>query len=233
MTIAMAVATCIPTMNARYGDFDADTSRSLAHDPPISAGMSTLCPRLESGNSSVTPWMRPTTPASPNVRCDMPHPSKARDRFLAPAPRPVLARSSQWGQPSHAFPGSAIVAAPVPQALPTPPLRADTSRHQDCCGGYSDARYRLVLVPGIENANPNGLPYSGDLGGVLGGAAADLGAEPDQRVVLAAGHALLQRDQGVVGDLDVLGAYLGAALGDVAQPEAEVILRDRPPVSRV
>src|SRR5580658_8428795 len=72
MIIAMAVATCSPTMKARYGESGADTLRSFAHDPPTSAGMRMLCPRLDSGNSSVTPWRRPTIPASPYVRCDMP-----------------------------------------------------------------------------------------------------------------------------------------------------------------
>ncbi len=62
--IASAVATCSPTMNARYGEPLADTLRSFAHCPPISAGSSTLCPRLETGNNSVTPWMRPVTTAS-------------------------------------------------------------------------------------------------------------------------------------------------------------------------
>ncbi len=51
-------------MKARYGDSAFDTSRSLAQLPPISAGSSTLCPRLETGKSSVTPWMSPMTMAS-------------------------------------------------------------------------------------------------------------------------------------------------------------------------
>ena len=49
-------------------------------------------------------------------------------------------------------------------------------------------------------------------------------AEPHDRVVLAVGDALLHRDQRVVGDLDVLGAHLGAALGDVAVAQTEVLL---------
>src|SRR5450756_958256 len=61
----------------------------------------------------------------------------------------------------------------------------------------------------------------------------DLRAEPDERVVLAARHALLHRDDRVIGDLDVLGADLGAALGDVAVPEAELVLRDVPAVRLV
>ncbi len=66
--IAIAVATCSPTMNARYGEFGADTFSAFAQLPPISAGSSTLCPRLETGKSSVTPWMRPVTTASRYVR---------------------------------------------------------------------------------------------------------------------------------------------------------------------
>ena len=64
MIIAIAVATCSPTMNARYGDSGLDTLRSWAHDPPIRAGISTLWPRLETGNISVTPCTRPTSIAS-------------------------------------------------------------------------------------------------------------------------------------------------------------------------
>ena len=63
--------------------------------------------------------------------------------------------------------------------------------------------------------------------------AGDLAAQPDQRVVLAAGHPLLHRDQRVVGDLDVLRADLGAALGDVAVAEPEVVLGDVAPVGGV
>src|SRR5437899_9411579 len=59
--------------------------------------------------------------------------------------------------------------------------------------------------PPLGGTRPAGPPLSGlagDLRGVLGGAAADLGAQPDQGVVLAVGHAFLHRDQRVVGDLD-------------------------------
>ena len=64
MIMAMAVATCRPTMKARYGEPGAVMLRSCAQLPPTSAGMSTLWPRLDTGNSSVTPWNRPTTTAS-------------------------------------------------------------------------------------------------------------------------------------------------------------------------
>ena len=45
----------------------------------------------------------------------------------------------------------------------------------------------------------------------------------EQRVVAAVGDALLERDERVVGDVDVLGAHLGAALGDVAVAQAVVV----------
>ncbi len=66
--IATAVATCSPTMNARYGEPVAETFSVLAQLPPISAGSSTLCPRLETGNSSVTPCTSPVTAAWRYVR---------------------------------------------------------------------------------------------------------------------------------------------------------------------
>src|SRR5262245_13752306 len=46
-----------------------------------------------------------------------------------------------------------------------------------------------------------------------------------QRVIVFIDHAFLERDDGVVGDGDVLGADLRAALGDVAQADAVVILQ--------
>ena len=66
--IAIAVATCSPTMKARYGEPGAETFSVFPQLPPISAGSSTLCPRLETGNSSVTPWTSPVTTAWRYVR---------------------------------------------------------------------------------------------------------------------------------------------------------------------
>src|SRR5215831_328983 len=51
------------------------------------------------------------------------------------------------------------------------------------------------------------------------GFAGDLPGEPDDRVVLLRHQPFLEGDDGVVGDVDVLGADLGAALGDVAEAE--------------
>src|SRR6516162_3962053 len=72
MIMAVAVATCSPTMNARYGDSALETSRSCAQLPPMIAGISTAWPRLDIGKSSVIPCSSPMTPASAYVRCDMP-----------------------------------------------------------------------------------------------------------------------------------------------------------------
>src|SRR6187401_3412768 len=88
--------------------------------------------------------------------------------------------------------------------------------------------------PVLRRPAPTTFPRTRTKGRLLGrvtGQASDLGAsvvvlvaqpdlvaEPHQRVVLAVDHALLHRDDRVVGDLDALGAHLGAALGDVAHP---------------
>lgn len=61
---ATAVATCTATRNARYGDFSAVMLKSWAHWPPTRAGTRIEWPRLDTGNSSVTPWKAPTTIAS-------------------------------------------------------------------------------------------------------------------------------------------------------------------------
>src|SRR4029078_4928376 len=49
----------------------------------------------------------------------------------------------------------------------------------------------------------------------------------EQRIIVAIPHALLHRDDGVVGDADVLGAHLGATTGDVAHAGAVVLLELR------
>src|ERR1700687_3289111 len=56
-------------------------------------------------------------------------------------------------------------------------------------------------------------------------AEAEPAQHPHHRVV-AVGHALLQGDDAVVGDVDVLRADLGAALGDVAEPDARVVVQE-------
>src|SRR5690242_17489959 len=62
--------------------------------------------------------------------------------------------------------------------------------------------------------------------------AADLPDDPHDRVE-AVGHPLLQRDDAVVGDVDVLGTGLGAALGDVAEPDAGLLAEELAPVAGI
>src|SRR6266545_7313196 len=52
--------------------------------------------------------------------------------------------------------------------------------------------------------------------------AGDLAQEPDHRIVALGHHPLLERDDGIVGDVDVLGTDLGAALGDIAEAHARL-----------
>src|SRR5215468_4188485 len=62
------------------------------------------------------------------------------------------------------------------------------------------------------------------------GFAGDLPGEPDDRVVLLRHQPFLEGDDGVVGDVDVLGAHLGAALGDVAVAEPRLGLGQLQPI---
>src|ERR1700704_4936841 len=53
---------------------------------------------------------------------------------------------------------------------------------------------------------------------------AELPQQPDDGIEELVGHPLLERDDPVVGDMDVLGTDLGAALGDVAEAAARRVL---------
>ena len=57
---ASAVATWRPTRNARKYDSLASWAATMSVQPK-NAGRITEWPRLETGNSSVTPWIRPST----------------------------------------------------------------------------------------------------------------------------------------------------------------------------
>src|SRR5919106_6560602 len=61
----------------------------------------------------------------------------------------------------------------------------------------------------------------------------DLAHQPLGRIVVLVGDTLLEGDDGVVGDVDVYRADFGAALGDVAEPEAVVLLEVGQPVGLV
>src|SRR5438874_4451759 len=53
---------------------------------------------------------------------------------------------------------------------------------------------------------------------------AELSQQPDDGIEEFVSHPLLERDDPVVGDVDVLGTDLGAALGDVAEADAGRVL---------
>jgi len=54
--------------------------------------------------------------------------------------------------------------------------------------------------------------------------AANLPEQHGQRIVKLVHHALFERDDGIVGNSNLLGADLGATFGDVAKTQAELIL---------
>src|SRR5215210_8295407 len=61
----------------------------------------------------------------------------------------------------------------------------------------------------------------------------DLAHQPFGRVVVFVGDALLEGNYGVVGNVDVYRADLGAALGDVAEPDAVLFFEVAEPVGLV
>src|ERR1035441_149802 len=63
--------------------------------------------------------------------------------------------------------------------------------------------------------------------------AAESPSQPPQRIPVAVGEPLLHRDDGVVGDVDVLGADVAAALGDVAETETSPVARQLTAVEHV
>src|SRR5215831_14133658 len=120
-------------------------------------------------------------------------------------------------------------------AMPSPMGRWPARVHGTDCAATRRPRGGNFAwdSPGARHPSWLSTLLAGHRGRVVAGAAADLGAEPDQRVVLAADHAFLHRDYRVVGDLDVFRAGLGAALGDGAVAQAEVVLGDLPAVGGV
>jgi hypothetical protein len=62
---------------------------------------------------------------------------------------------------------------------------------------------------------------------------ADLPEQHGQRIVKLVHHALFERDDGVVGDANLLGADLGATFGDVAKTEAKLVLEKAGAVAAV
>src|SRR5688500_10573450 len=62
--------------------------------------------------------------------------------------------------------------------------------------------------------------------------AAELAQQPHDGIEVV-GHALFHRDDAVVGDVDVLGAHLRAALGDVAEADPRLLAHEVGAVDRI
>src|SRR5215467_2339899 len=96
----------------------------------------------------------------------------------------------------------------------------------------------MYIAPRVSGRSiplpPAGGPYERGPNVLLPGPApAQRADRRPQRVEVKVVHPLLERDDGVVGDVDVLGAHLLAAFGDVAEAGAGIALEQRPAVEHV
>ena len=82
--------------------------------------------------------------------------------------------------------------------------------------GLGDACWSKCVSVRIPWCLPLQLDFSG---------AADLADKHEQRIIEFIHYPLLERNDGVVGDVDVFRAYFSAALGDVAEADAELVLQ--------
>jgi hypothetical protein len=63
--------------------------------------------------------------------------------------------------------------------------------------------------------------------------ASELSEQHGQRIIKLVHHTLFERDDGIVGDVNLLGADLRATFGDVAETEAQLVLEKRGTVATV
>ena len=100
--------------------------------------------------------------------------------------------------------------------------------------GSSDGRLRPAAGRARDRTRPPSPWQHRQLdASAVAASAAELAPGPLDRVVVLVGDALLERDDRVVGDLDVLRADLGAALGDVAVADPAAVLEVLAPVGLV
>src|SRR5882762_4287905 len=136
-----------------------------------------------------------------------------------------------WRAATSAPVGSS--ASLTPPALPRPPActcALTTTLPPSRCA-ISRARAGVSATSPFGTATPNSRSsalawyswiFTRSRGLLLRGA--ELAQQPHHGIEERVGHPLLERDDGVVGDVDVLGTHFGAALGDVAQPHAGRVL---------
>ena len=132
-------------------------------------------------------------------------------------------RSARWSRSSRTTPAARSTCTTASRCT----AAAATSRSSPSRAAASFARQHLEERQG--ETPPPGI--CSRLRRALGRGGGDVPSprgrrEREQRVVVPVGHALLQRDDRVVGDLDPLRADLGAALRDVAERDARLVLHE-------
>src|SRR3989441_1672291 len=136
-----------------------------------------------------------------------------------------------WPAACSAVAGSS--ASLMPPALPRPPActcALTTTRPPSRCA-IARACAGVSATSPLGTATPNSRSsalawyswiFTRSRGLLLLGA--ELPQQPDDGIEELVGHPLLERDDPVVGDVNVLGTDLGAALGDVAEADAGRVL---------
>ncbi len=200
----------------------AVTSRPFCSPESPRAWVSRAGPRARSRSA--------TAPRRWRARSRPPTTSPARSRTALGG---ALAAADEVGAPVHAVAEVDVEPARGPEhdagARGEPPegvrprvvravVRLDLGQADGHAAGARRARR-------AGRARPAGRDARRTRGSAAGSVpSTDRVCQPHHGIVGAVGDALLQGDQRVVGDLDVLGADLGAALGDVAQAQPVLLL---------
>src|SRR5438105_2126936 len=138
---------------------------------------------------------------------------------------------------------SASSASVIPPALPRPPACTCAFTTTRTPSRVATARACAGVVAtspagtGTPNSRSRALAwyswiFTDARSGLSALLAPELAQEPHDGIERV-GRPLLERDDPVVGDVDVLGADLGAALGDVAEPDPRVLLDEASAVAGV
>src|SRR5207249_10592599 len=131
----------------------------------------------------------------------------------------------------------------MPPALPRPPAWtwAFTTTRPPSPDATARASAGVVATSPAGTGTPSSRSralawyswiFTGARSGLRALRTAELPQQPDDGIERV-GHPLLEGDDPVVGDVDVLGADLGAALGDVAEPDSGVLLAEGRTIARV
>src|SRR3990172_12375967 len=159
-------------------------------------------------------WIFLARSRSPALPCSLGSPSAA-PRRLAPLGGPPYPLGSPSAAPRRLAP---LGGSPYPLGSPSAaPRRLAPLGGSPCSLGSPSAAPRR-LAPLGGSPYPLGSPSAAP----RPSSHSDLAQEPDDGIVVFGDDALLERDDGVVRDVDMLGADLGAALRDVAETQARL-----------